>query len=168
MSYDARAIANFLLDYADRKEVKVTLLAVMKLIYYAHGWHLMKFGSPLINQEFEAWEHGPVVRVVWESFRGGGVRPITTRARRLEVLSNRQTVVCDAIGSEVEKFLGDVFDAYGQVHALELSYMTHRRGSPWDEVWNAPSKRVQLGMRISNESIQAWFASSKQESGSLH
>jgi len=167
MSYDARAIANFLLDYADQKEMKVTLLSVVKMIYYAHGWYLSKFNRPLVKQSFEAWENGPVVRVVWEAFRGSGSRPISARAKRLDVLTNSQAIVGDPVAPEEAAFLRNVFDAYAHVHALELSNMTHSQGSPWDEVWNAPNGSVTVGMQIPDDVIRKWF-SSKRVPGFFH
>lgn len=62
--YDARDIANFFLDAAERNQTTLSITSLLKIIYFAHGWHLAEFGLPLIGQPFEAWQHGPVVRVV--------------------------------------------------------------------------------------------------------
>ncbi|MGH6962497.1 MAG: Panacea domain-containing protein, partial [Dongiaceae bacterium] len=77
MPYDARAVANCLLDYADSKSSEITLLTLMKVIYFAHGWHLARFGQPLVTNHFEAWERGPVVRVLYDEFKDRRARPIT-------------------------------------------------------------------------------------------
>jgi uncharacterized phage-associated protein len=80
MAYDARAIANFLLDYAAAKEQPVTIMSLLKILYFAHAWHLAKCGRPLTGQPFEAWKYGPVSRVVHEQFEGNGSCPIQWRA----------------------------------------------------------------------------------------
>lgn len=41
-------------------------MKLQKLIYYIDAWHLVFFYEPLINENFEAWVHGPVVREVWD------------------------------------------------------------------------------------------------------
>lgn len=157
MAFDARAVANFLLDYAEKKQLRFSLLALMKVIYFAHGWYLAKHDSALVKQRFEAWENGPVVRVVWEAFRGKGAEPIVSRARRLDVASNVSSTVEYEFPPDIESFLRSVCDAYTQLHAYELSRMTHEVGSPWDQVWNSISGQVSVGMPISDESIREWF-----------
>ncbi|TAK87233.1 MAG: DUF4065 domain-containing protein [Betaproteobacteria bacterium] len=165
--YDARAIANFLLDYADQKKTKVTLLLVLKMIYYAHGWHLSRHGEPLVRQPFEAWTHGPVVRAVWEAFRGNGKWPLTARAKRFDVLAHSYSVVNEPIKPEQAAFLENIFDAYAHVDAFDLSNATHVPGSPWDAVWNAPNGAINVGMKIPNDEIRKWF-SGKRAPGFLH
>jgi uncharacterized phage-associated protein len=167
MTYDARALANLFLDYADAKDVKVTLLALMKMIYYAHGWYLAKFGQPLVRQPFEAWKNGPVVRIVWEEFKGNKGNALTARAERLDVLTNRSTIVeYKDMAPEVADFLRGIFNAYSKIHAVELSNMTHAKGSPWDIVWNDSSGSIKIGMQISNDIIRGWF--SDKRIGILH
>ena len=38
--YDARAVANFLLDLADERSVPLTQMSLLKILYFAHGWYL--------------------------------------------------------------------------------------------------------------------------------
>lgn len=165
--YDARAIANFFLDYADQKKMKVTLLSILKMIYYAHGWYLSHFQQPLVKQPFEAWAYGPVVRSVWEAFRGNGVDPILSRAKRFDVLANTHAEIRDPIDPDHAAFLRNIFDAYAHIEAFELSNMTHAEGSPWHEVWNASNGTINIGMKISNGKIRNWF-SAKRSPGFLH
>ncbi len=165
--YDARAVANFFLDYADEKGRTVTLLSILKMIFYAHGWHLSHRHEPLVVQPFEAWTHGPVVRAVWESFSGSGSAPIKTRAKRLDVVAHVYSEARDGITSEQMEFLRHIFDAYAHIDAFDLSNMTHVKGSPWDKVWNAPDGEINIGMRIPNEEIRKWF-SDQQAPGLLH
>lgn len=160
MTYDARSVANFLLDYAEDKNVSLTLLALMKIVYYAHGWYLAKIGFPLVRQPFEAWKDGPVIRILWDEFSGNGANSLSSRAQRLDVLTNQKTVVeYGEIPMETADFLRDLFTAYSRIHAFELSRMTHVKGSPWDVIWNDSSGNIKLGMKIPNEIIRSWFSS---------
>ena len=43
MSYDCRAIANAVLDLGDQLKLRLTHMAVHKVMYYAHGWHLAQY-----------------------------------------------------------------------------------------------------------------------------
>src|SRR2546421_11399446 len=78
--YDARAVANFFIDRAGRTGHSLTIMTLLKVLYFAHGWHLAQFSKPLVAQPFEAWKHGPVNRVVYEQFKGYGKKPLDKRA----------------------------------------------------------------------------------------
>lgn len=165
--HDARGIANFLLDYADEKRVSVKLMSLLKMIFYAHGWYLSMKDRPLVRQEFEAWEHGPVVKSVWEAFKTSGKRPLSERAQRFDVVSGQYSEVREPFSAEDAAFLTQIFDAYCHVDAFDLSAATHVEGSPWDKIWNAPNGTINLAMKISNDEIRKWFLG-KQTPAFLH
>jgi len=58
--YDARAIANLMLDEASEMDRGVTNLALQKLLYFAHSLFLIEYKRPLVSGYFEAWKLGPV------------------------------------------------------------------------------------------------------------
>jgi uncharacterized phage-associated protein len=157
VTYDARAVANALLDLADERGLPLTHMALHKIIYYAHGWHLAKQGHPFVRQEFEAWKDGPVLRPIWEALRTSGSQPVTIRATRFDPVSQSREVVPPDLMEEDRTFLRDILAAYGHLHAFELSEMTHAPGGPWDRVWNAPDGRITLGMRISHDAVRQHF-----------
>src|SRR5438105_4743016 len=78
--YDARAVTNFFLDRAQEQGAVVTVMTLLKVLFFAHAWYLVKFERPLLAQPFEAWKHGPVSRVVYDQYKGLGDKPITTKA----------------------------------------------------------------------------------------
>jgi len=49
MAYDAKIVANYFLDLADRDHVFVSPLKLQKLVYLAHGWSLALRGRPLLK-----------------------------------------------------------------------------------------------------------------------
>lgn len=157
MPYDSRAIANAILDVADRAGIALTHMAIHKVMYYAHGWQLAATGVPLVAQEFQAWRDGPVQRPVWDCFKSFGSRPVTARATKLDLVTRETVEVTAPISADELTLLSQVVTGYGQIDARELSAMTHERGGPWDQVWNAPGGRITLGMRISDTSICAHF-----------
>ena len=158
MAHDGRAVANSILDSAERLGRPLTHMALQKIAYFAHGLHLAARGDSLIRQPIEAWEHGPVVRVIYDAFRGAGDAPIRTRAQRLDPVTREQAVVEPDLAEETAWFVEQVVRQYGHIHASELRRMTHEDGSPWHQVWHAPGGRVTLGMRIDNEVVRDYFA----------
>lgn len=157
--YDARAIANFLLDLADEKKSRLTQVSLLKLIYFAHGWFLSAKGSRLIQQDFEAWQYGPVVKVVRDEFKQFGGSIITARARKLDIYTGLKSVVSPSLAVEDAQFVRTIFDAYHVYDAWKLSEMTHEPGSPWDQIWNSEKPVGRMALRIRDEDIRAHFDS---------
>jgi uncharacterized phage-associated protein len=60
-------LSKYILSY-----VPSTQLKLQKLVYYSEAWHLAYFERPLIPEDFEAWVHGPVVRSLWDHYKGRG------------------------------------------------------------------------------------------------
>lgn len=155
--YDARAIANLLLDLAQVRNLPLTQVSILKLLYFAHGWYLATHCRPLILQEFEAWQYGPVVKVVRDAFKHYEAAPITEHATKLDILTCERTVVAPNLSADDAEFIRSIFDAYHVYDAWELSDMTHEPGSPWDRIWNSTTPIGRLALRIKNEDIQAHF-----------
>jgi uncharacterized phage-associated protein len=157
--YDAREVANFLLDYADEHGVKLTNMAVLKHIYFAHGWHLASRGEPLVSNRIEAWQHGPVIRAVYECFKQFDARPITSRASVIDWETGEVIEARAEFSAETAALLRSTLDYYTGYGAFELSEITHAQGGPWEQVWNARDGKVRLNMEISNSAIHDYFVS---------
>src|SRR5438067_244245 len=84
MTYDGRAIANFILDYCDRQSRPITHMALQKIVYFCHVWSLIELHRPLIKHKFEAWEHGPVLPYLYRDFRSFERLPIKGRAKQID------------------------------------------------------------------------------------
>ncbi|MBP0492779.1 Panacea domain-containing protein [Pararoseomonas indoligenes] len=157
MPYEAKALANWLLDEADRQQIPLTHMGVHKVIYYGHGWRLAQFNQPLIKEIFEAWEYGPVLAGLYKVLKAAGKDVVRIRAKSFDPVHQREVVPYVAPSEDDASFLRDVLRAYGRLNALTLSDMTHRPGGAWDQVWNAPKGEITLGMRIKNDNIRREF-----------
>jgi len=155
--YDARSIANLILDLGEQRAVAITQIVLLKIVYFSHGWYLAKENRSLVLQEFEAWKYGPVIKVVRDSFKDFGDKPIVGRARRFNIFEDRYEVLSETIEEEDRKHVEIIFRTYSIHNAWTLSEMTHEGGSPWDQVWNAAEPIGRLGMRIRNEDIRQHF-----------
>ena len=159
MPHDARAVANLLLDLADVHGLRLTHMAVHKIAYFAHGWHLVAKGHPLIAQPFEAWKYGPILRPVWNEFKDAKDKPILSRASLMDVETGELLIAASDFDAEERGFVGHILQAYGRFPATRLSDMTHRRGGAWEKVWH--SGAVVVGMRITDEAIRADLATAR-------
>lgn|SRR5690606_32650543 len=155
--YDARGVANYFLDRSDERGIEISTMTLLKVLYFAHGWHLAKHQKPLVAQPFEAWKHGPVIRVVYDQLKQWGAKPIQGRLRFFDANICGYVDAKVQPDSETEQFLNSIFDYYARFHAFRLSDLTHEPGSPWDVVWRAAEKRAVPGMLIPNSLIAEWF-----------
>jgi uncharacterized phage-associated protein len=163
--YDARAVANFFIDRASEKSRPITVMTLLKVLYFAHAWHLAKYEKPLVGQPFEAWKYGPVNRVVYEQMKEMGSRPIEKKLTSFDAIKCSFDVTPYCFEADVNKFLGDIFDYYSQFHPFSLSQLTHEKGSPWDIVWNEAETRAVPGMVIPDALIIKWFRGGGGEHG---
>ena len=161
--HDARAVANFLLDRADELNVSLTNMEMLKHIYFAHGWHLVALGKPLITNRIEAWQYGPVIRAVYDSFKNFDSAPITSRATLTDWVTGEVVIAGSDFSEEAKALITSTLAYYSGYRAFELSDMTHAPRGAWDKVWNARDGRVRMNMEITNSMIRDDFESQARE-----
>ena len=129
--FDARAVANAILAKATARGQSLTLMQLIKLVYLAHGWSLSILNRPLVKSEVQAWQYGPVYPEVYSAFKRFGSGAIT-----LPAVSKSTGATYEAsLDKDDEELLDAVLDAYGELHAFQLSNMLHRPGTPWTKVF---------------------------------
>ena len=74
MAYNVLDIAKKLLFRAKNNENGdfMSNMKLQKMLYYQQGFHLAYYGTPLFDEEIEAWMYGPVVPCVYEHFKNYG------------------------------------------------------------------------------------------------
>src|SRR4249919_3603623 len=119
--HDARAIANYFLDRAEARGIKLTLMTLLKVLYFAHAWYLARTDKPLIAQHFEAWQYGPVNRLVYDQFKGLGKKPIESLALSFDPLTVSFRPAEYNINAETSIFIDNIFDYYCDFDPFRLS-----------------------------------------------
>lgn len=94
-------------------------MTLQKMLYYEQGYHLAEFGTPLFDDNIEAWMYGPVVPCVYEHFKGHGAGGILPENKEIIELTD-----------EEEYMFNDVFDAYIDFSAYGLMIKTQAE-EPW-------------------------------------
>ena len=123
----------------------LTLLKLEKLLYYAEGCHLAFFnGEQLFDENFYAWEHGPVVKEVYQVYQENPYNLPLTDNDLKQALS---------IDTENQNLLEQVFQTFGQYSAWALRNKTHEE-RPWLE---ATDNGRHLGGLISRKTMLDYF-----------
>ncbi len=131
MAYETNAVANYLLDLADKEGRGLSPMKLQKLLYYAYGWWMGYKNERLFNEAIEAWNYGPVVRSVYHEFKRFGNDSI--KARAAFWITEDELPEEDKNG-EVGEFLRQIWDTYKEYSPTKLSNMTHLPGTPWSRV----------------------------------
>jgi uncharacterized phage-associated protein len=96
---------------------------LQKLLYYSQAWNLVLNKQKLVDDDFEAWIHGPANRKIYNIYKIFGFQPIKQKVHQNwgEIFSDK----------EIE-LLNSVWDVYGKYDAQYLELLTHSE-DPWIE-----------------------------------
>ncbi len=129
MAYDATTVANRFIELAEEDgSRRLTPMQLIKLSYMAHGFSLAIKNKPLLDEPVEAWRYGPVIPSLYrklKSFGNGGVDKRLSRFFSSETLASEDSELIDA-----------VYNKYGTLTGGQLSFLTHKRGTPWHDAYS--------------------------------
>lgn len=147
--HDSRALANQIIRFSSEQGRALTIMQLLKLAYFAHGWSLGLNDRPLSKHAVQAWQYGPVFPHVYKSLSGIGSRPIE------EFIIDKKTgePYTGKFTEDEKGLIASVVGGYGDTHAFALSNITHQPGSPWDIVYKTQGAYSE----IPNELIKAYF-----------
>jgi uncharacterized phage-associated protein len=148
MTFASTAIARKILEIANEDDRSLTPLELMKLTYLSHGWHLAFLGKPLISEDVEAWQYGPVYPDLYHAIKQYRASPVQSVQENGFELFGRQE-----IDANTDKLLRSVFTTYKRFNGVQLSALTHKSGTPWDQAWNKGKNT-----KIPDQIIQSHFS----------
>jgi uncharacterized phage-associated protein len=177
MSYDPKAIANYFLDQAKSEGASLTPMKIQKLVYFSHGWHLAIKNLPLINEQVEAWEFGPVIPSLYRAFRGYGNQAVTAPAAAgmewMQAFYPDEKLVlaptiddCPERAPFTKQLLEKIWKVYGGYTATQLSNITHAPDTPWKQIFDQHHGEIPKRTDIPTEMIKAYFV--KLSRGEAH
>ncbi len=128
MAVHARVVANEFIRLAEADGRALTPLQIIKLTYIAHGWMLALYGRPLITDTVEAWKYGPVIPSLYHALKKYGAGPVTSKI-------STSFFGDEELDEEERDLIEQVYETYGHRNGIQLSRITHERGTPWYETW---------------------------------
>lgn len=138
-------VAKFFIDLAQGQEQAqtgdlVTNLRLQKLLYFAQGWYLARYGKPLFDSPIKAWDLGPVVPEVYHAYKDNRANGISIDAR----------ISSEAFTEDELNLLLDVAREYDKYSTSALVDMTHQPNTPWAQAARPGD--------ITTDSIRTFFA----------
>lgn len=118
-------------------------LKLQKLLYYAQGICLSSLNLALFKERIEAWEHGPVIKSVFNEFCNKGREEITLA----DAPCNVEVVRKIEADTKVREILNMTYDNFAIYTAWQLRNMTHEVGTPWYQTYSrGKNKEIKIGL----------------------
>lgn len=157
------AVANEFIRLACAAGKPPTQMKLQKLIFFAHGWNLALTGTPLVDEQFQAWKYGPVIPSVYHEFKNFGLMGINREAEELLVDPNGNSIhwrpvsLKDNTGA-TQALIEKIWDIFGKYSGTHLSKMTHLPDTPWSKAREGyPEDKHNIP--IPDEAIRPYFES---------
>ncbi len=164
MTYSAQLIADYFLTHTNNS---LTAMHMIKMTYIAHGFTLAITKNPLIASRIEAWKLGPVIPLLYQTYKGYGGDIIDklnycgTLSADNEEFQERKEFIESLIDPETRNILDQMGERFGCLSALELSSLTHEKGTPWHQCY----QRGKLFTLIPNDIIQEFYEQKMNDDG---
>ncbi len=155
-SQDVRAIANFVIDLAHSKGLKLSNVSINKIVFFLHCDFLVMAGTKLVSAKSEAWTYGPVYRELYSQFKEFGDGPISSPATKVDPQSGEKVRCEHTLSKKILGFLEERANQYIQIAPFDLVNLSHVKGGPWDVVFNHEGE-TNPGMEIDNETIKKHY-----------
>lgn len=138
------AIVDYFIYVANDTGSFISNLKLQKLVYYAQAWHLGIYDTPLFDDDFEAWVHGPVIPLLFHKYKEFGWKPILKEVQKPE------------FPPQLEEFLEDITEVYFIREGLELEMMTTRE-DPWIYARKGLARDESSHAIITKESMRSYY-----------
>ena len=133
----------------------IHLLKLIKLCYIAHGYCLALLNKPLVNETVEAWKYGPVFPTIYDRFKGNKFIMETVKVKEKQFNENENEI------------MQAVYENYSGLSGVELTTLTHSKGTPWHFAWHKEGGKEYLNYPIKNKKIKKYYENLGSEESSV-
>ena len=144
-----------LAEYISAKVGKANHLKLQKLVYYVEAYHLAYFEKSIIDDDFEAWLHGPVSRKLWDH-----LKPIANVYDNVRLKEDKTSEAIKAFKQSVipeqVSFIDDVLKEFGKKDSYYLERLTHSE-LPWTEARKGCAPDEKCENIISKETMKRYY-----------
>lgn len=130
--YTGLRVTKYVINYCTLMDNPISDLQLQKVLYYIQLNFIRHFHCRAFDDDFQAWERGPVVPEVYEEYRGYGAAPICLMYKNADVIFTRQ-----------ERELTDiVINKCMALNPWELVRKSSNADSPWRRIYNGNQRNV--------------------------
>lgn len=121
-------VAHFIIANQDHYGDLITNKKLQKLLYYTEAWGLVHLDG-IIDEDFEAWVHGPVIPSIYHNYSKYGYSPI----KNDDIKDYKASSIIENFKKEnrdIYDLINIVLKKYGTLTSLELELLSHSE-KPW-------------------------------------
>lgn len=134
----------------------LTQMQLQKLAFIANGWNTVINDRPLIGEQPQAWDYGPVYPDLYDHTKYFGkekigrlITPDDDQAAKFFLRSRPKAEPYEANLSIREgQVVTNVWKRYGNMTGIALSRLTHQPGTPWYETFNNDGKNEPIPLEL--------------------
>ena len=153
-------VADFFIALSNVTGNLISNLKLQKLVYYADAWHLANHGVSIIQEDFQAWVHGPVIPALYGEYKHFSWQPI----ERSDLDEKAYASIRNNLEQKTVMLLDAVADSYFGLSAYELEKMTHSE-LPWRAARNGLADDEPSDNVISKEIMKDYYSSFIKKDG---
>ncbi|ANV74326.1 hypothetical protein BCM43_28140 (plasmid) [Bacillus thuringiensis] len=124
----------------------ITPLKLQKLTFYAQALNYAMEGTPLFDEDFEAWVHGPVSPVLYYAYKNNGSREI-----------DNSNITEPQLDRKAKKVVKIIWRMYGTKDGKYLENKTHNE-KPWQEARKGLNYYEHSNEIIDKNSIKSYYS----------
>ncbi len=159
-SMKASALGHIITDYINSKGDTVSPKKLQKLIYYVDAWHLVHFDKQIIEEDFEAWVHGPVVPELYhelKKFRFNNIMVVNDELDSADERIKKNAKKANLSEDQLE-LIFSVLNKYGSLTSYELEMLSHSE-KPWLEARQGVPPHERCTNKISRQLMKDFYSS---------
>lgn len=138
--------SEYIIEFYRRNDKKITNLELQKLAYFLEAIYMVITDEEyLYNEEFTAWNFGPVNTEIYNCYKSFGRIPI-----EIEKSIN--------INSQNLKYIENLYELFKDFNATQLVNLSHQKGSPWYNIYNNSQGSISRNEIISKNETKKWFS----------
>jgi uncharacterized phage-associated protein len=134
--------AKYVIAKSDNVGDLITNKKLQKILYYIKAWGIVYFDDGVIDDDFEAWIHGPVCSSVYQEYKHFGYKPLSIHYNGASssgyISKFKAKFEKTQKGKEKIEMIDVVFEKYAKLTSLQLELLTHSE-APWLESRNGLS-----------------------------
>ena len=152
-------LGHIITNYVNQKGDTISHKKLQKLLYYVEAWHLVNFNNPILNEDFQAWVHGPVVPELYHKLKEFGFNDLKVVNDEFETVDGKinSIILKNKISDETIEFVYSVLDRYGSLTSFELELLSHSE-APWLEARQDYPPHKPCTNIISKDRMKAFYS----------
>lgn len=115
----------------------VSNLQLQKVLYFTNMFYISKNDTNLIDEPFEAWQFGPVIREIYDEYSINGSN---------RIYLEEDDLFYNEIHSKLDDETKDIITTLCRANVWKLVDYSHYKGGAWDKTFDKdyPYKRAEI------------------------